>query len=196
MTANEFWEDFGFWRSRLSDIHAHIKSGMAEEEKPFCRKGIIVEKGDDTESRLDFVKDYLNVAELMKSGKVSELTIDDSWTASIIPSEKNDNSADFWNRIVAAAFKAKEGLLILNVSNMKLFEHCWWHIKQLAKQESELVAWEPAETSGLIPSRFEFKGYVLLVLDGLEWENVLKNSKLHQQGEFDAAMQFYSRIDF
>lgn len=59
MTSIEFWENFGYWRDRLNDIYAHIKSGMAEEKNPFCRKGIIVEKGKGTESRLDFVMDSL-----------------------------------------------------------------------------------------------------------------------------------------
>ena len=58
MTEKDYWERFGFWRCRLSDIYTHIKSGMAETENPHCRKGIIVEKDADTESRLDFVKDY------------------------------------------------------------------------------------------------------------------------------------------
>ena len=62
MTEKDYWERFGFWRCRLSDIYTHIKSGMAETENPHCRKGIIVEKDADTESRLDFVKDYLNVS--------------------------------------------------------------------------------------------------------------------------------------
>lgn len=56
--------------------------------------------------------------------------IDDLWK----------DSRDCWNKIIAAAYKAKDGLLILNVSNMKFFEHCWWHIKQLAKQEADLHA--------------------------------------------------------
>ena len=147
MTEKDYWERFGFWRCWLSDIYTHIKSGMAETENPHCRKGIIVEKDADTESRLDFVKDYLNVSELEKAGKVSELTIDASWTAGIVPSSRNETSRDCWNKIIAAAYKANDGLLILNVSNMKLFEHCWWHIKQLAKQEAGLVAWPPFDKS-------------------------------------------------
>lgn len=147
MTEKDYWERFGYWRCRLSDIYTHIKSGMAETENPHCRKGIIVEKDADTESRLDFVKDYLNVSELEKAGKVSELTIDASWAAGIVPSSRNETSRDCWNKIIAAAYKANDGLLILNVSNMKLFEHCWWHIKQLAKQEAGLVAWPPFDKS-------------------------------------------------
>lgn len=236
MKEIEFWENFGYWRNRLDDIYAHIRSGMAEEENPFCRKGIIVEKGKGTESRLDFVLDYLKVSKLMEEGKVSELVITDDWDEDILPSANNENSRECWNTIINRAFEAKDGLLILHVSNMKLFEHCWWHIKQLAKQEDELVAWGDLEESsvffdidsaldeidhlarigcseqeidefadesvakarrkGLIPSRFEFNGYVLLVLDGLDWESVRKQSMRNQPGEFDAAMQFYSRIDF
>ena len=235
MTEKDYWERFGFWRCRLSDIYTHIKSGMAETENPHCRKGIIVEKDADTESRLDFVKDYLNVSELEKAGKVSELTIDASWTAGIVPSSRNEPSRDCWNKIIAAAYKANDGLLILNVSNMKLFEHCWWHIKQLAKQEAGLVAWPPfdksiffdidefvgeverlmktgrdkseinafvkdkiseAKRQGLVPSdKFHFNGYVLIVLDGLDWQSVREISE-RDRGQFDAAMQFYYRVDF
>lgn len=175
----------------MNDIYAHIKSGMAEEENPFCGKGIIVEKGKGTESRLDFVMNYLKVSELMEEGKVSELAITDDWDEDILPSANNENSKECWNTIINRAFEAKDGLLILHVSNMKLFEHCWWHIKQLAKQESDLVAWNSADEP-----RFQFNGYVLLVLDGLDWESVRKQSMRNQPGEFDAAMQFYSRIDF
>lgn len=71
MTTKEFWDNYGYWRDRLGDIYTHIKSGMAEEENPFCRKGIIVEKTAGIESRLDFVMDYLKVSELMEEGKVS-----------------------------------------------------------------------------------------------------------------------------
>lgn len=191
MTSIEFWVNFGFWRDRLSRIYAHINSGMAKEENPFCRKGIIVEKTAGMESRFDFVLDYLKVSELMEEGKVSELAITDDWDEDILPSANNENSRECWNTIINRAFEAKDGLLILYVSNMKLFEHCWWHIKQLAKQENDLVAWNSAEEP-----RFHFNGYVLLVLDGLDWESVRKQSMRNQPGEFDAAMQFYSRIDF
>lgn len=233
MTEKDYWERFRYWRRTLSKIHNHIKSGMVEAENPYHKKGIIVEKDADTESKLDFVKDYLNVSELEKAGKISELTIDASWTADIVPSSRNESSRECWNKIIAAAYKAEEGLLILNVSNIKLFEHCWWHIKLLAKQEADLVAWPPfdksiffdiegfakklkhlkqidydkfeinalakdeifkAKKQGLIPSIFHFNGYVLIVLDGLDWQSVREVSE--RRGQFDAAMQFYNRVDF
>lgn len=235
MTEKDYWERFGYWRRTLSEIHNHIKSGMVEAENPYRKKGIIVEKDADAESRLDFVKDYLNVSELEKAGKVSELTIDASWTADIVPSSRNETSRDCWNKIIAAAYKAKDGLLILNVSNIKLFEHCWYHIGQLAKQEADLVAWHPLDKSiffdidefagkverlkntgrdeseinafvkdkiseakrqGLVPSgKFHFNGYVLIVLDGLDWQSVREISE-RNRGQFDAAMEFYKRVDF
>lgn len=234
MTEKDYWKSFGYWRRILSNIYTHIKSGMAEVENPYYRKGIIVEKDADTESRLDFVKDYLNVSELEKAGKVSELTIDASWTAGIVPSSRNETSRDCWNKIIAAAYKAKDGLLILDVSNMKLFKHCWLQIKQLAKQEADLVALPPfdksiffdidefagkikhlkmidrdefeinafvkdkiseAKRQGLVPSKFHFNGYVLIVLDKLDWQSVCEISESNR-GQFDAAMQFYNRVDF
>lgn len=235
MTEKDYWEHFRYWRRILSRIHNHIKSGMAEAENPSYRKGIIVEKDADAKSRLDFVKDYLNVSELEKAGKISELTIDASWTADIVPSSRNETSRECWNKIIAAAYKAKDGLLILNVSNIKLFEHCWWHIMQLSKQEADLVSWHPLDKSiffdiaefarkverlkntdrdeieintfvkdkiseakrqGLVPSgKFHFNGYVLIVLDGLDWQSVREISE-RNRGQFDDAMQFYNRVDF
>lgn len=111
MTSIEFWENFGYWRDRLNDIYAHIKSGMTEEENPFCRKGIIVEKTAGMESRFDFVLDYLKVSELMEEGKVSELAITDDWDEDILPSANNENSRECWNTIINRAFEVKDGLL-------------------------------------------------------------------------------------
>ncbi|MCQ2115975.1 MAG: hypothetical protein MJZ07_07210 [Bacteroidales bacterium] len=231
MSIDNYWTDFGYWRRYLTAVYNSIETG--EDNKRFgSRKGFIVEKVAGTESRLDFVKDYLKVAKLQKSGKVSELTVDDSWTPSIV----NSDSKLCVNRIILSAFKARNGLLVLNVSNIKFFEYCWFHIKELAKQQRELVACGPfdensgffdvdetleeiehlamigcsereidefadesvskAQKKGLIPSRFEFKGYVLLVLDGLDWKTVCEHSNRFQPDWFDAAMTFYSMIDF
>lgn len=53
-----------------------------------------------------------------------------------------------------------------------------------------------AKRQGLVPSdKFHFNGYVLIVLDGLDWQSVREISE-RDRGQFDAAMQFYYRVDF
>ena len=119
----------------LAEIGEHILNGCLKENAPVCRKGIIVEAGS-----LDFVKDNLDFPKLVASHKVCELAIDDSWTGWMMDSESNDNALEFWNRLVKVTNRIRDGLLVLNVSNIRMFELCW-HLKQLAKQENDLKAW-------------------------------------------------------
>lgn len=226
-------ENQDFFKDYLADISEHISKDCAGESELVCRKGIIVEK-----ENLDFVKDSLDFPKLLAAHKVFELEIDDSWTAWLTASESNDNATEFWNRLVKAAYRVRDGLLVLNVSNMKAFEHCW-HLKQLAKQESLLNGWcnvselldaengflnfhelerraelmrydaktedeiddfanstiKEAVSKGLYPSKVDFKGYVLIVLDGLEWTDVVEYAKEHNSGEYNAMMQFYIHVE-
>lgn len=110
-----------------------------------------------------------------------------------------------WNELIAAAYKANHGLLVIHVSNIEIFSHCW-KLKQLAKQENDLEAWFPESSSDItpvdcefinerIPEKFLFDGNVLLVIEGIGWDRLKKYAKEHDSGEFDAMMQFYSRID-
>ena len=221
------------YKEYLAEIGEHISAGCSGETDLACRKGIIVGR-----ENLDFVKNKLGFLKLQALHKVCELEIDDSWTACMTTSASNDNAMEFWNCLVKAAYNVRDGLLVLNVSNMKAFEHCW-HLKQLAKQENLLNGWcniselldedngflnfdelerraermrydaktedeiddfandtiEEAVSKGLCPSKVDFKGYVLIVLDGLEWADVVGYAKVHNSSEFDAMMQFYMQIE-
>ena len=224
--------DQEYYKEYLAEIGEHISADCSGETELICRKGIIVGR-----ENLDFVKANLDFSKLEEKKKVYELTIDRSWTACMTASASNDNATEFWNRLVKAAYQVRDGLLVLNVSNMKAFEHCW-HLKQLTKQESLLNGWcnvselldeengflnfyelerraelmrydaktedeiddfangtiKEAVSKGLYPSKVDFKGYVLIVLDGLEWADVAKYAKEHNSGEFNAMMQFYRFI--
>lgn len=216
----------------LAEIGKHILSGCLGETELICRKGIIAEK-----ENLDFVKDNLDFTKIVTSHCVCELNIDDSWLQLMTVSESNEYVKEFWNRIVRATNRIRNGLLVLNVSNMKAFE-CCWHLKQLAKQESELKACcnyeifdmdnrflnidrlkeqtrhmkyegkskeevekyvddtlKEACSRKLQPSNVRFTGYVLVVLDGLKWADVVEYAKKHNSGEFVAMMQFYRFIN-
>ena len=60
-----------------------------------------------------------------------------------------------------------------------------------------MEAWPPFNKSiSIVPSIFHFNGYVLILLDGLDWQSVREISERANSGEFDAAMQFYNRVDF
>lgn len=128
------------WKSELQDVYKHIVvDDCCEEKSPGLNKGLII--ADDNDGAiLEFVKENLHYPELKEGKRLCELTIDETWTQSMEISEENDNATEFWNKLVRAAFFAKNGLLILNISNIKAFSLCW-HLKQFAKQEKEINAW-------------------------------------------------------
>ena len=68
----------------------------------------------------------------------------------------------------------------MNLRDIKIFNHCWC-IKQLAKQE------DPA---------LQFNEYVLLVIKGITWAQVKEFANERNKGEFEAMLQFYSRVTF
>ena len=166
------------------------------------RKGIIV-VDDKSGEKLQFVKDNIDYAFLKKEGKVSEITIDGTWAQAM----RKDNGRECWNRLLAAAYKADHarGLLVINISNIEIFKHCW-KLKQLVKQERELIAWQPQTEediapvdreifsgidSSRIPDKFMFNGYVLFVInENISWEDILKYAAEYNKGEFDAMMGF------
>ena len=118
----------------LAEIGEHILAGCSGETDLACRKGIIAGR-----ENLEFVKDNLDFPKLLASHKVYELKIDGSWTAWMTVSKSNNNAKEFWNRIVKATNRIRDGLLVLTVSNMKVFEYCQY-LNWLAKQENELKA--------------------------------------------------------
>ncbi len=194
------------------------------------QKGIIIVDDSDG-ATLDFVKQELKYDQLKTSHKVKELTIDTRW------SEYMENEGkELWNRIIKTINTVRDGLLVMNISNIEIFKHCW-HIKQLVKQEDKLFAWcnneifdmengflnipklqektqqmksqgmskeevmayvdETLKESGsrkLKPSRVDFKGFVILNIQGISWEEVKSYANQHNAGEFDAMMEFFRRI--
>lgn len=172
------------------------------------RKGFIV-VDDETGAQLQFVKKNIDYEYLKKEEKVSEITIDSTWSTLLQKGIDESGDRECWNRLLAAAYEADHarGLLVINISNIKIFSHCW-KLKQLAKQETELVAWEPTTRDDItqvdykffgkrstIPETFMFNGYVLLVIDkSISWEDIKKYSVENDKGEFDAMMQFYSCV--
>lgn len=221
------------WIDILKEISCHVLSGKDPDGVINYKKGIIV--ADDSDGTiLNFVKQELNYDELKSSHKVKELTIDESWSEYM---PKTEFAKELWNRFVKEADSVRNGLLVLNISNIELFKHCW-HIKQLVKQERELSAWcgneifdmengflnipavekktmlmkyerlsekeimsyvdktlQDASSLNLKPSLVDFKGYVLLNIQGISWDEVKNYAHQHDFGEFDALMTFCYRIE-
>ncbi len=162
-----------YWKEKLTGINAHIKLDCDPENKDYCwiRRGIIV-VDDESGEKLAFVKEQLGVEELKRTGKVKEITVDKSWPL--------NNFDKCWDMLLAEARKSSHGLLVINVEDIKIFNHCWC-IKQLAKQE------DPA---------LQFNEYVLLVIKGITWAQVKEFANERNKGEFEAMLQFYSRVTF
>lgn len=160
-----------YWKEILTGINAHIKLDCAPDNKEYrwIHKGIIV-ADDESGEKLAFVKEWLGLEELKNAGKVREITVNK-------PFKGFD---DCWDTLLSAARSINHGLLVINVSDIKLFDHCWC-IKQLAKQEADDL---------------HFDGYVLLVTKGFSWEDVVKYANERNKGEFEAMLQFYSRVRF
>ena len=112
------------------------------------RRGIIV-TDDGIHLDSNFAKEHLKYDELLQKGKVNEITVDSSWPL-------NEIDSTLWKKLVAEAGKVKEGLLVINVCDIKMFKHCW-DLKQLVKQE-----------------KLDFRGFVLLVIKDMDWEMDVK----------------------
>lgn len=222
------------WIDILNEISCYVLSGEDADPVVNYKKGIIV--ADDPDGTiLDFVKKELKYDELKSSHRVKELTIDESWSEYMLNKE-HAFAKELWNRFVKETNSVRNGLLVLNISNIELFNHCW-HIKQLVKQESELVAvcddeifdmengflnipkmqektkfmkydgmseeeimtyvdetLKEAASLKLKPSCVDFKGYVLLNIQGISWDEVKNFATEHDSGEFEALMTFCRRI--
>lgn len=122
------------WKDQLSEISKKIQGQQAEG---WMTRGIIV---TDNEA-LDFVKKELDYDTLKQLGKVCELDIDASWSQCMTITPE-DNATGFRNKMVKTLNRYRDGLLVLNVTNIELFKLCW-HLVQLVKneQENELYAW-------------------------------------------------------
>jgi len=193
------WKEF--WKEDFSEMYDHIIHDCASDMYQWrqYRKGRII-ANDESNEMLDFVKEHLRYDELKKAGKICELTIDESWNSFIKKGCNNGNARKCRNKLVAAAYKANHGLLVIDVSNIRIFSLCW-HLKQLAKQEEPLEAWYPYDNDFDSldiedPYKFMFDGYVLIVIKGIEWNSVIDYACEHQETQFQAMMDFYRRIRF
>lgn len=203
-------------KNKLSEVYDHIMLNCISGQYDWNRKGIIV-ADDENDGILNFVKTSLNFDDLKVAGKVNEITVDNSWTPYMRTSGEMQ-ALECWNKLVVAAYKANHGLLVINVSNIELFAHCW-QLKQLAKQENPLVLWpalgksfkhytkEELQTLWEDIKRkynhldadkiieliegFKFDGYVLINIEGQTWDEVNDFANRNNKGEFDAMMQFY-----
>ena len=131
----------------LARMH-DIIMGITPWDQAGSRKGVIV-TDDGIHLDSNFAKEHLKYDELKESRKVNEITIDSSWP---LNNEVDGAETALWKRLKSEAGKVKQGLLVINVCNINLFKHCW-ELKQLVKQE-----------------KFDFGGYVLLVIKGMDWE--------------------------
>ena len=161
-----------YWQGQLAEVNGHIMRDCAPGDYDWNRRGIIV-ADDKTGELLASVKEALKYDELDAAGKINEITVDNSWPL---------NSFDkCWERLLAEARRANHGLLVVNVNDIRIFDHCWC-IKQLAKQEDP---------------ELKINEYVLLVIKGISWDQVRKYAIEHNKGEFDAMMDcFYHRVSF
>ena len=164
---NLLLSDFG--KDYLEEVYEHIKRDCDPEYRSWVRNGIII-ANDETGELLTLVKEALKYDELDAAQKVNEITVDEHWPL---------NSFDkCWNMLLAEARRINHGLLVINVKDIRIFKHSWC-IKQLAKQEAHDL---------------KFNEYVLLVIKDIPWTKVIEYANRHSQGEFNAMMQFYSRI--
>ena len=131
----------------LARMH-DIIMGITPRNQAGSRKGVIV-TDDGIHLDSNFAKEHLKYDELKESRKVNEITIDSSWP---LNNEVDGAETALWKRLKSEAGKVKQGLLVINVCDINLFKHCW-ELKQLVKQE-----------------KFDFGGYVLLVIKGMDWE--------------------------
>lgn len=161
-----------YWKDQLAVVYEHIKRDCAPGDYDWNRRGIIV-ADDETGELLALVKEALKYDELDAAGKVNEIAINKSWPL---------NSFDkCWEMLLAEARRVNHGLLVVNVNDIRIFDHCWC-IKQLAKQED--------------PS-LKFNEYVLLVIKDIPWAQVKEYANEHDTGEFNAMMDcFYHRVYF
>ena len=157
--------------TKFKAVYEHIKHDCDPEDydNGYNRRGFIV-TDDETGELLTSVKEALKYEELVAAEKVNEIIVDEHWPL---------NSFDkCWQKLQAAVRRIKYGLLVVNVNDIRIFKHSWC-IKQLAKQEAHDL---------------KFNEYVLLVIKDISWTKVKEYANKYNKGQFDAMMQFYSRI--
>ena len=159
----------------LARIH-DIVMGITPWNQAGSRKGVIV-TDDGIHLDSNFAKEHLKYDELKRNGKVNEITIDSTWP---LNNELDSEEYALWKRLVAEASKVKQGLLVINVRDINIFKHCW-DLKQLVKQE-----------------KFDFSGFVLLVVKDLDWEKDVREfvhkPEDENSTEFKVMMENFYRL--
>ncbi len=186
-------------------ISERILADCAENKR---EKGWII--ADDNSGELTgCVKRGLRYKELKNAGKVYEIDIDDTWTPSLRKKGENPGR-ECWNKLVAGAYKANHGLLVLNITNIEIFAHCR-KLKQLVypkenHHQRPLIALAPESKQDItpidreffidktIPTEFVFDGYVLMIINGISWEDVREYAFGKNGGEFVSMMAFYREL--
>ncbi len=113
------------YKEILAEICDRIGSG---KECRGLQKGVIVADNGEHEFRV-VTEECLSK---LPVDRISVLDIDASWT--------HLSKTSVWNRLVEAAYRANDGLLVLNISSITIFKYVR-EIKQLVKQENPLVFW-------------------------------------------------------
>lgn len=147
-------EEYRAWASwELAEAHNIIMGYMDPWQH---HKGFIFR---DDRKHLDstFAKEQLKYDVLKMYRKANEITIDSSWPLNG-EHEGEDEELVLWNRLAAEADKTNNGLLVINVRDIRLFKYCDC-LQRIVKQE--------------YPG-FDFKGYVLLVIKDRNWNDVKK----------------------
>lgn len=169
------------------------------------KKGYII-ADDESGAVLNLVKKSLKYDTLKTAGKLCEITVDKTWDSAL--RKKDDmQGREFWNELVAAAYKANHGLLVINVSNIKVFGQCR-KLMFLAKQEVPLVPWAPVSpkkaapidyefNKGIVPSEVNFDGNVLIVVKDMSWDEVnayVRKGEKYNENMFEYMMRFFYEL--
>lgn len=181
-------------QEELDDIRQDIALDCVKNIKyNWLQKGIIIEDNDEHKI-INLAKVYVGYDELKSRGKVKEITIDESCDSLMQATEDDPDCSKLWNMLVYAAHAANYGLLVINISNIKVFGHCW-KLKQLAKQEAPLQLLSgPEDTFYGYDTRFNFHGYVLIVLRGITFAEAAEYAEREiNLSMYRAMMQYYSR---
>ena len=105
-----------YWKVQLAEVYEHIKRDCAPGDYDWNRRGIIV-ADDETGELLSLVKGALKYEELDAAGKVNEITVDKHWPL--------DSFDKCWNMLLSEARRVNHGLLVVNVNDIRIFDHCW-----------------------------------------------------------------------
>lgn len=119
-----------YWKVQLAEVYEHIKRDCAPGDYDWNRIGIIV-ADDETGELLSLVKGALKYEELDAAGKVNEITVDKHW-----PLESFD---ECWNMLLSEARRVNHGLLVVNVNDIRIFDHCCWCIKRRVRCNDGLL---------------------------------------------------------